>query len=102
MHKNEIKEIDLMEMNEEMKKYKSECGCDLGAKLMIVVLVVSLCVTIYRYNILSMEFLLQIPYVLLFTCVAAIVGKIAGKSIAYRKYKKYEDQNLLIINKQQL
>ena len=84
--------IPTSELNEKMAKYKNECGCTLGAQFMTVAFAVSMIFSIYRYQFISMKFLMHLPLVLLITLGAAGIGKLTGILYAKIKYRQLSKQ----------
>lgn len=78
----------ISEPNEKLKKYKNECGCTMGGQFTIVAFGISIFINIYHYGFVSIKFLSHLPLLLLFTLVAAGIGKILGILNAKYKYKR--------------
>jgi hypothetical protein len=93
MEKPKIEPNPIIAINEKMAKYKSSCGCQTGAYFMTASFILSLIFTINAYQIISINFLKHLPYVLLITIGGAGFGKIVG--LCYAKYKYHILSNQL-------
>jgi hypothetical protein len=79
-------------LNEKMEKYKNECGCKLGAKFMAAGFVLSLIFFIYQDSLISLKFLIHLPFIAAITIGAAGIGKITGILFAKLRYKQVSGQ----------
>jgi hypothetical protein len=84
--------LNISELNDRLNKYKNECGCSLGAQFMSVALVGSLIFYIYRYHLISLNFIYHLPCIILITIGAAGIGKLSGIAYAKYKYRKLSEQ----------
>ena len=73
------------QLQEKMAKYQNECGCSHGAVSMTLAFGISLSYFLAHDPLISTQFLLHLPLILLISMGAAGIGKLGG--ILYGKYR---------------
>ena len=82
----------LQQLHEKMGKYQNECGCSHGAMSMTIAFAISLSYSLYHDPIMSYDFLLHLPVVLLISMGAAGIGKLGGILYAKHRFKQLSAQ----------
>ena len=71
-----------------LTKLANECGCTLGSVVMTVVGIAVLVAAAVTFGLLSIEFLLAIPVVLIASLLGGGAGKLVGIRIAARRWHR--------------
>ena len=83
-----LSESDGSMISERLNRYRSECGCSLGAKSMAVGFVATMICLVLRYGFFTAALVWRLPLAFLGGLLLAGIGKAIGIAIARRGFRR--------------